>query len=628
MEDIKKGMTINNRYTLIEYKGSGSFGEVWRAKDKQFQGRDIAIKIYISLNRQGCEEFLDEYKIASGLSHRNLLVTEHYDLWQNRPYLTMKYCANGSAANLVGKLTPSPAHERLIWRFIRDVSAGLTYLHNLTPDPIVHQDIKPDNVLMDADGTFMITDFGISKRVRNTLRSQSTRAQKAGATAYMAPERFSNHPNPILASDIWSLGVSIFELAEGELPFAGMGGIMLKNGADMVDLNEGWTQNLNDIMHFCLEKESWDRGKAHEICEIANKVLESDLKLNVAKAIQQIKDNEGASMGNVHPNDKKQDKGPRSTRRKVSNSGSQTLKQETTPSGDSSTRQQAVDKNGRKSKIIKMALLSLAAVMVGFVIFYGLFFEDSKTKNAKLNQDKYAALVGQCKQDIEQGSGNNTQALLDAKTAFAGVVELEKQYAEVLPSFYNKSQVLEGSLEPKLIEAAVAWARAAKMQVDNLNDYQRAIEFYQLAISLFDNDSIKQEYLKVAKAVGFLYIKECKFRNENATGAPIDAYGKELQAKRMKYLQPLLFYDGLEGCTERQIDLFVKIIRPDGNLEKGSSSPQGFTYKDKVHVEKGKNKSIHCSGWGAETSIFSKGTYSIEFWYNNKQIYSTTVDFN
>lgn len=289
MEELKEGLIINNRYRLEEYKGSGSFGEVWRATDLN-TGVEIAIKIYISLDKRGCDEFLEEYRIASGLVHRNLLVTEQYDVWESRPYLTMKYCSKGSASSLVGRLTPSPDNERLMWNFIHDVAAGLAYLHSIEPDPIVHQDIKPDNVLMDADGVFMITDFGISKKVRNTMRQQSSRAQTAGATAYMAPERFSSHPTPILASDVWSLGVSIYEMAEGELPFAGMGGVMLKNGAEMVSLSDGWSKGLTDIMQFCLEKEPWNRAKAHEVEKVAENVLKSNLTADVCALIQQTRE--------------------------------------------------------------------------------------------------------------------------------------------------------------------------------------------------------------------------------------------------------------------------------------------------------------------------------------------------
>lgn len=386
MEETRKGLTINNRFTLQEYKGSGTFGEVWRATDTQ-KKKDIAIKIYISLNRQGCDEFLEEYKIASGLTHKNLLVTEQYDVWQSRPYLTMKYCAKGSAANLVGKLKPTMENERLLWAFIRDVSAGLTYLHNLEPDPIVHQDIKPDNVLMDSNGSFMITDFGISKKVRNTLRSQSKRAVEAGATAYMGPERFSKQPAPILASDIWSLGASIYELAEGELPFSGMGGIMLKNAAEMPDLN-GWSDDLNNIMHRCLEKEPWKRIKAHEIEQIARE--------RVAYYDDHLREYPGSTKYE-----------PRATQRQTSSSSSLTngtVKKEPTKP-ETPRKESPKPDNSHKG-----VWYSLAAIAACIVIYFGFFHESPELKDAKLNNESYTTLVTQCSQDIEQGDGNNTQA--------------------------------------------------------------------------------------------------------------------------------------------------------------------------------------------------------------------------
>ena len=258
MSELTKDTLINNRYVLIEHKGSGSFGEVWLAHDK-IADQQIALKIYISLDPHGIDEFKAEYKLAVDLTHPNLLTANYLDVWQQRPFLVMKYCANGSSGTLAGKID-----ETTLIHFIHDVAAGLRYLHE-QPDPIIHQDIKPDNILMDQDGIFLITDFGISKKIRSTMRKLSSRSIGAGATAYMGPERFDANPTPVKASDIWSLGASIYEMATGELPFNGMGGGMQRNGADMPSLDSSWSPELNQLMQACLAKETWDRPTAAQL---------------------------------------------------------------------------------------------------------------------------------------------------------------------------------------------------------------------------------------------------------------------------------------------------------------------------------------------------------------------------
>lgn len=315
MEEIRPNEEINGRYVLKQSKGRGTFGQVWLAYDRATD-EDVAIKFYVALDRKGREEFIQEFRIAAKLWHSNLLVTKDYGEWQGHPYLTMKYCAKGSAADLIGTLRPGAADELKIWHFIHDVAAGLAYLHSIEPDPIVHQDIKPDNTLVDTDGTFLITDFGISKRIRNTMRKQSTKDLKAGAPAYMGPERFSDNPEPILASDVWSLGASIYELAEGELPFCGMGGVMMSKGAEMPMLSAGWSKNLNDVMHWCLEKETWNRAKAYQVQEVAGKVIDAGNDICVATLISQMIKNE-----HTPKNPSKED--PRATKPHVNNETSE-----------------------------------------------------------------------------------------------------------------------------------------------------------------------------------------------------------------------------------------------------------------------------------------------------------------
>lgn len=295
MVEIRQGEEINGRYVLKESIGRGTFGQVWLAHDRA-KDEDVAIKFYVALDNKGREEFIQEYRIAAGLEHPNLLVTKDFGVWQDHPWLTMRFCDSGSAGDIVGKLRPTLKDELTIWRFIHDVAAGLAYLHHVKPEPIVHQDIKPDNVLIASDGTFLITDFGISKRIRNTMSKQSTRALKAGAPAYMGPERFSDNPEPVLASDVWSLGVSIYELAEGELPFSGMGGMMMNKGVEIPMLSSGWSENLNDIMRWCLEKETWDRARADQVAEIAKAVLDFQGKVCVESLIMDMKRNASSTV--------------------------------------------------------------------------------------------------------------------------------------------------------------------------------------------------------------------------------------------------------------------------------------------------------------------------------------------
>lgn len=625
MEDIRKDLVINNRYVLKEYKGSGSFGEVWLAYDKQ-EDREIAVKIYISLDRQGCDEFLGEYKIASGLKHPNLLVTEHYDVWQNRPFLTMKYCGLGSVANLVGKLSPSLEDERLIWKFIHDVAAGLEFLHNLEPDPIVHQDIKPDNVLQDNDGSFLITDFGISKKVRNTLRSQSTRAQKAGAVAYMAPERFSKSPNPILASDIWSLGVSIYELAEGELPFAGMGGVLLKNGADMAELSNGWTRNLNAIMEFCLAKESWDRGKAHEIKAISTIVLRNDLKANVPLMINNIKEGKPLEQKEV-----KSEFDPHATNRKVNTQtdekgdvGTETVNEKT------NTHKEKEELTPKPAKSIWKWVIA-AAVCLCAIIYMTTFYESPEMKEAKSHVDEYRTIVENCYQLTEIGSESDTKSLLLAKEEYAKKKDLENKYGSILPDVYVLEDTIdiESMLNEKLEVAAKAWSEAAKSQAENLGDYANAIEFYKLSLKLWSDEQVAAEYKKTIKTTAYMKIKDVDFGYNKKDGGTV-IYGETLYARSIAYLTPRIKYDGIridDAAIGSEQKLSVKIYDSNGSLERGSNSPKGFTYSDTYIVSTDTDASLELSGWGNDyKTCYNKGTYNFELWHDGKRIYRKSFE--
>ena len=285
-----------DRYRLLREVGSGAFGEVWLVRDEQLD-LEMALKVYISLDEKGIDEFKSEYKTTYGLNHPNLLKANHFDVFGKRPYLSMPYCPV-RMADLVGSID-----EKMFWKFLRDVSAGLAYLHERD---ILHRDIKPDNILQNAEGDFVITDFGISLRMRSTLRRNSTRMKVAdssgGTYAYMGPELFSSHPEAVKATDIWALGVTLHELLSGELPFVGQGGGMLLRGAEVPDLPDRFAGDVNATVRACLSKDTWDRPTAMQLHEYAEaKVAGRDVSCPWGNGVQptEIASEKDAGAGKV-----------------------------------------------------------------------------------------------------------------------------------------------------------------------------------------------------------------------------------------------------------------------------------------------------------------------------------------
>ena len=238
---LQENTLFADRYQLIRLLGRGGFSEVWLAEDR-LTGLKVAIKVYApgtGLDSDGMSVFSKELSLVYNLHHTNLLKPQHFDQCNNRPYLVLPYCEQGSALKLVGQMPEEEA-----WRFLRDVAAGLEYLHALEP-PVIHQDIKPDNVLRDSTGTFMITDFGISTKIRSTLRKSVNQAENSGGTmAYMGPERFSKHPMAIMASDVWALGATLFELLSGDPPFGDLGGVLQQKGAEIPEVTGNYSPEL------------------------------------------------------------------------------------------------------------------------------------------------------------------------------------------------------------------------------------------------------------------------------------------------------------------------------------------------------------------------------------------------
>lgn len=282
---LQENTLFANRYQLIKLLGRGGFSEVWLAKDN-WTHLQIAIKVYApgqGMDQDGLQDFCGELASVYDLNHSNLLKPQHVDTWQNMPYLIMAYCPAGSCVKRVGKMI-----EEELWKLIHDVAAGLAYLHE---KDVIHQDIKPDNILVDTEGNYLITDFGISTRARSTLRKSVIGGNTSGGTtAYMGPERFSRQPAPTKASDIWSFGAMAFELLEGVTPFGEIGGGMQKGGAEIPFIAAPVSDALKFTIFKMLSKETWDRPTAATLIEWASNpsAIEVETELTISVTPKEI----------------------------------------------------------------------------------------------------------------------------------------------------------------------------------------------------------------------------------------------------------------------------------------------------------------------------------------------------
>ena len=266
---------FHDRYFLERLLGRGNFSEVWLAKDVKTD-IEVALKIYApatGLDDHGMNVLSREFAIVVNANQRNLLKPLYYDSFERKPYLVLPYCKNGSILRQVGQFSEEDA-----WHLLHDVAAGLAFLHSMNPT-LIHQDIKPDNIMIGDNGTYMITDFGVSAHAKSTLRkSMSSAFASAGTTAYMAPERYSKDNAPVKANDIWSLGAMTYEMLVGDVPFTSPsgieGGLLQKQGAEIPDLPANFSPQLNRLIQMCLNEQPWERPTAEQIEELAQIALD------------------------------------------------------------------------------------------------------------------------------------------------------------------------------------------------------------------------------------------------------------------------------------------------------------------------------------------------------------------
>lgn len=263
---------FDQRYEQELLLGRGAFSEVWKVKDIQ-TGVTLALKIYnptTGIDEDGKDMLTHEFALMVNANHKNLLRPLFFAVSGDRPYLILPFCERGNIGKMVGSMGEEEA-----WKLLRDCASALAYLHAMNP-PVLHQDIKPANILLNDNGDYMLTDFGVSTQVKQSLSRvshQDMALLSAGTISYMAPERFSRNNLPVMANDIYSLGSTVFELISGMLPFGNDGGLLQRKGAEIPELPGDYSPLLKKTLDNCLQEEPWQRPTAEQLEEIATRAI-------------------------------------------------------------------------------------------------------------------------------------------------------------------------------------------------------------------------------------------------------------------------------------------------------------------------------------------------------------------
>jgi len=253
------GRVFDDRYEVVRKLGSGGFADVFLANDRLL-GRQVALKVLSSRyahDEQFVERFRREASSAAGLNHPNIVQIYDRGEAEGTYYIAMEYLEGRSLKEIIVKYAPlSP--ELLVSISVQIVEA-LRFAHRRD---VIHRDIKPQNIIIDSEGRVKVTDFGIARA--GSASTMTEAGSILGTAHYFSPEQAQGQPVEA-ASDLYSLGVVMYEMATGGLPFDGENpvSIAMKHVHDLPptprSINPLIPENLEAVILRALGKRPVDR---------------------------------------------------------------------------------------------------------------------------------------------------------------------------------------------------------------------------------------------------------------------------------------------------------------------------------------------------------------------------------
>jgi len=259
LEGLTRGSVVAERYEVIEKLGSGGMGSVYKVFDKKIN-ETVALKLIkpeIAFNLKTVERFSNEIKLARKITHRNVCRT--YDMGEDGKvlFITMEYISGQDLKKMI-RMTRELSIGTTV-TIAKQICEGLAEAHR---QGIIHRDLKPQNIMIDSEGEVKIMDFGIARSIH--IQGVTATGVQVGTPEYMAPEQ-AEAKGVDQRTDIYTLGIMLYEMATGEVPFTGETpiSIALKHREevpkDPSEINSQVPENLNHIILKCLQKEKENR---------------------------------------------------------------------------------------------------------------------------------------------------------------------------------------------------------------------------------------------------------------------------------------------------------------------------------------------------------------------------------
>jgi serine/threonine protein kinase/Tfp pilus assembly protein PilF len=291
MKRLKRGRVFAERYEVIEELGEGGMGIVYKVFDRKIDEK-VALKVLapeIAGDEKTIERFRNELKLARKISHRN--VCRMYDLSEEdkTQFITMEFVPGENLKSLIkriGQLSKTKAIS-----IAKQVCEGLTEAHRLG---VVHRDLKPQNIMVDSDGNARIMDFGIARSIRT--KSITETGMIIGTPEYMSPEQVEgvgvDHQ-----SDLYSLGVILFEMLTGRVPFRGETplSVILKHKTEQPPdprrFDDQIPLEISQMILKCMEKDKNKRYKTADI--LLADLVETEKDLTTTRTVKIRRSKEG-----------------------------------------------------------------------------------------------------------------------------------------------------------------------------------------------------------------------------------------------------------------------------------------------------------------------------------------------